>query len=309
MTTRDDNPHQHQDDDAFEAFLRGEDPLSAQLRGLEQPAPPPALEARIRAEAEQALRASRDAANDAEEKALVASPLGRWRAPLALAATVVIGVSLGLQWKGWHPDAPTTLSDALPAAAPPAAVQDPAALARLPELAAPAAPAPQAPEPQPAPSARQATLARDDAEQPIPPPPPPPPPPAPPASPASPAPPTPPAPAPLALPAPGAAAAAVGSFQRQGNPAMLAPDEVGGQARHLALEGRRSGERGAGRDAAALAERPRKGLALIGELLDLGLTEEARTTWRRLREEYPDYPVPPELQRRVDAALAGSDGR
>lgn len=300
MTTRDDNPHQRQDDDAFEAFLRGEDPLSAQLRGLEQPAPPPALEARIRAEAEQALRASRDAANaanDAEEKALVASPLGRWRTPLALAATVVIGVSLGLQWKGWHADTPSTLSDALPADAPPAAMQDPAALARLPELAAPAAPA------------RQATLARDDAEQPIPPPPPPPPAPAPPASPASPAPPTPPAPAPLALPAPGAAAAAVGSLQRQGNPAMLAPDEVGGQARHLAPEGRGSGERGAGRDAAALAERPRKGLALIGELLDLGLTEDARTTWRRFREDYPDYPVPPELQRRIDAALAGNGGR
>jgi anti-sigma-K factor RskA len=82
-------------DEAFEAFLRGEDALSAELQGIEQPAPSPELDARIRAQAREALEQPAGAANDAEEKALVSSPLGRWRAPLALAATVVIGVTLG----------------------------------------------------------------------------------------------------------------------------------------------------------------------------------------------------------------------
>lgn len=44
--------------------------------------------------------AGTEAAQDAEERALVASPLGRWRLPLAVAALVAIGVSVGMQWQG-----------------------------------------------------------------------------------------------------------------------------------------------------------------------------------------------------------------
>lgn len=61
------------------------------------------------------------------------------------------------------------------------------------------------------------------------------------------------------------------------------------------------------RDAAA-ERRARQGLQLIGELLDLHLDDEARTTWRRFREDYPDYPVPDALRRRVEA-LAPATGR
>ncbi len=56
--------------------------------------------------------AGTEAAQDAEERALVASPLGRWRLPLAVAALVAIGVSVGLQWQGGRTDAPAQAAPA-----------------------------------------------------------------------------------------------------------------------------------------------------------------------------------------------------
>jgi hypothetical protein len=59
---------------------------------------------------------SASAANDAEERALVKSPLGRWRGPLAVAAIVVIGAAAGLQWRTSGESAAPAASPALSAA-------------------------------------------------------------------------------------------------------------------------------------------------------------------------------------------------
>jgi hypothetical protein len=344
----DDSP----DDDeerAFDAFLRGKDALAAGLRGLEQPTPPPQLDARIRAQAQAALRAAAgaandakdaddaNAANDAEERALVASPLGRWRGPLALAATVVIGVSLGLQWDGWRARAPQSLSDAMPAAAPaPAATPEPGpgpgpdlvpesgpvrASEVAPASAAPAPAAPLATAPVAAPPPRRhgdagavraapaPTAARDPA-------------------PAAPPPPAPPAPSPAPMAAPAlvdlrAAPKTSGDDALQSSlleapppaaPVLAYVTRPEGGTR-VEVTGSRIGRatppapraRAAPRDAAA-ERRARQGLQLIGELLDLHLDDEARATWRCFREDYPDYPVPDGLRRRVEA-LAPATGR
>ncbi|WP_296943035.1 hypothetical protein [uncultured Massilia sp.] len=326
------DPHDPHDDDLdLDAFLTGEDDLSAQLRDIHQPAPPPALDARIRAHAREALRASAAAANDAidaEERALVASPLGRWRAPLALAATVVIGVSLGLQWDGWRAPAPASLSDvpqpvaavppAEPAPAPAPAPQAPPAVEPVPVAparedvgAAPAATraqerarsraAAQARERErEAAAAHQARVLAEQARALAAPPPP------------APAPPAPPAP----KGAPTMAASAYSPVADGTAPQALVADGLAApQARYRAarpetgtpVEVAGSSIRRPGAEDAAAERRARRWLQLLDELLDLRLDDEARTSWRHFRAEYPAYPVPPALQKRIDALPAGGD--
>jgi DNA-directed RNA polymerase specialized sigma24 family protein len=89
-----------------------DDALSAGLRSLPQAAPPPELEPRLHAQARAALDhparvahdpvvsappTEADAAADDEEAPRPANPFGHLRVPMAVAATVVIGVTLALQ--------------------------------------------------------------------------------------------------------------------------------------------------------------------------------------------------------------------
>jgi hypothetical protein len=286
------------DDRALDAFLRGEDELAGALRGLDQPAPPPALDARIRAQAREALAEPAGAANDAvdaEERALVASPLGRWRAPLAVAATVVIGASLALQWDGGSRDAARApLADTAPRGA---AGSAPSAPAAAPETAQPAPVQRDAATPAAAPSAASSAAAaapvaarpqRHAAAGPAPaeaealaPPP------APPAVAA------PPAPMPI-MPAP--------SFPAQYYAAPPAgADEAPVQRRNLAPT---HVDVTGSRVTASDERRPREWLAVLGQLLDHRLDDDARTSWDQFRRQYPDYPVPDALRQRLDALPA-----
>jgi hypothetical protein len=323
MSSRDQDRDSHDDDRELDAFLRGEDDLAGALRGLEQPAPPPALDARIRAQAQAALAEPVGAANDdaqandandasaaidAEERALVASPLGRWRAPLAVAATVVVGVSLALQWDGGRQDtAPAALADAAPPASGPQAPEP----ASVPAPAAAPAAAPEATRqqeaaspvvekavPGPAPATRQGRATRaapTEAVRPAPPPPP--------ASAANPAPAMPAAaPAPSSAPAPASAP----SFHMQH---FAAPQSAEGDAEGVAVQRRNAPatthvEVAGSRVTAADERRPREWLAVIGQLLDHQLDDDARTSWAHFRREYPDYPVPDALRRRLDGPSA-----
>lgn len=309
----------HDDDREFDAFLRGEDDLSALLRQAPQPEVPPELDARILAQARSALaepaHAGREAANDPAPMPW----LMRMRVPLGLAATVVIGVSLGLRWTGWQEGTPVVLvSDSDPAAAaappPPAVAAKPGVQA---EAAAPrgqdesgavasgavasgaAAPSPAAPPvraravPVPAPAPAPATVAAAPAEAEVRPPPPPPPPPPP-----APAPMAPPAPAPMALPAPAPAAPSV--YYRAAPPAPPAPAPAA-PAPQASTHVEVTGSRIARNSEAASDPRAEQWLALLTELLDRHLDDDARDNWARFRREFPDYPVPPGLQARIDA--------
>lgn len=312
MTTRHDQPDH--DDRELDAFLRGEDDLSAQLRGLDQPTPPPQLDARIRAQAQEALREPAGAANDAEERALVTSPLGRWRGPLALAATVVIGVSVGLQWDGWRAKEPQALSDAVGPAAPgavPAVVPDtapaPSVDAVMPppppeperaprESAQPAPAAPVARPHVPAPSRLEPDVAARPApalaENRV----------------APPAPPAAPAPATVDLRSSNhfANRKAAPSYLAESAPAdTMAYARSPGAGTRVEVTGSRIAPPAPAAPRVVLdaagERRARLGLQLIGELLDLHLDEEARTTWGRFRAEFPGYPVPQELRKRIEA--------
>lgn len=298
MSSRDQDRHGHGNDDdrELDAFLRGEDDLAAALRGLEQPAPPPALDERIRAQAREALAEPTGAANDAgdideeEERALVASPLGRWRAPLAVAATVVIGVSLALQWDGGHQDtAPAALADTAPPASGPRAPES--STVPAPEAAEQQEPAPPMVEKAaPATGARERREVRTTPAEAVRPPPPPPPAPA-----ASPAP---------ALPAPAPVTAPAYPMQH-----FASPQAAEGDADGLAVQ-RRSApatthvEVTGSRAAAADERRPREWLVVIGQLLDHKLDDDARTSWANFRRDYPDYPVPEALRRRLESLPA-----
>ncbi len=85
------------DDEEFEAFLRGDDALARRLQALDQPAPPPALDAAILARARTAMERERTPA--ANDDAPLASgprqPKGMgwyWRVPAGIAATILVGV-------------------------------------------------------------------------------------------------------------------------------------------------------------------------------------------------------------------------
>lgn len=51
----------------------------------------------------------------------------------------------------------------------------------------------------------------------------------------------------------------------------------------------------------ATEPRAEQWLSLLTELLDRRLDDDARDNWARFRREFPDYPVPPALQARIDA--------
>lgn len=183
MTGRHDDPdHVHHDDDAeFEAFLRGEGQLSSLLRGVPQPEVPEPVDALVRADARAALQEPAGAANDAAASPAVSGGMRRgagrgardYRVPLALAATVVLGVSLGVQWSGWqgepapwriaeHPD---TAAAPAPAAAP-SPEPGPAIPVEAPPVSAAGVPAQVAvPAPKPvAPQAADVVLQANRAE-------------------------------------------------------------------------------------------------------------------------------------------------
>jgi len=278
------------DDRDLDAFLRGEDALSALLADVPQPAPSPELDARIHAQARAALdaRAPAVAANEAvAPHAPRTGWLWRARTPLALAATVVLGVSLGLRWEGWRDQAPGTVYDAGPAAAAPAAKPQ-VTPAPQPD-AAPAPPPP--PPPAPARHAPKIRHVRPSAPAPVP------------------------APAPAAAPAPPppALAAAPAQFSRAA-PADIVIAEDAGALAPLTIVGQRAARSAPPHLARAPApartytpaedERARQWLDLVNTLLDRGLDTDARRAWPEFRAEFPDYPVPPGLQARIDALQA-----
>lgn len=83
------------DDDQFDAFLKGEGALARRLQSLEQPAPPAALDAAILARARAAIAQQRaPAANDSAAPARRhGAALGwYWRVPAGIAATILVGV-------------------------------------------------------------------------------------------------------------------------------------------------------------------------------------------------------------------------
>ena len=114
------------------------------------------------------------------------------------------------------------------------------------------------------------------------------------------------APAPPPPPAP--AAPAVTFFRAAPTDAIVAED-VGALPTTLVVTGQRAARTAAPHPPAAPArtytpaedERARQWLDLMTTLLDRGLDTDARRTWPRFRAEFPDYPVPPALQARIDA--------
>jgi hypothetical protein len=301
MTTRDD------DDRELEAFLAGEDALSALLRQTPQPAPPPELDARILAQARIALAQPPAAANDPVPRPW----LQRARMPLGLAATVVLGLSLTLRWNGWHDEPPAgVLADSVPLAPAPAAAparQDVPAPDAAPARTQDGAPA-EAPAPMRAPASARRPRTMDgmpakpapEAVQPAPPPPPPP------SAPAAPA--VMPAPAPAAsakADADAPYARAPGNALRAPAPAPVAvapaPQAPPPASNAVEVSGSRIGRAHVLADAAHDDPRAQQWLDLIAGLLDRRLDGDARDAWQQFRRDYPDYPVPAALQARIDA--------
>lgn len=127
MTSKD----KDQFDDEFEAFLHGRDDLSRHLRSLPQPEPSAELDAAILASVEADLARtgpSRVAAND---PAMPGAPkhrpgfLTRWRAPVGMAASVLLTCLVVLRWQS-QPDNPSSM---MVAQAPQEAPRAPAAAA------------------------------------------------------------------------------------------------------------------------------------------------------------------------------------
>ncbi|MBO9538082.1 hypothetical protein [Herbaspirillum sp.] len=120
------------DEERFEAFLQGADPLSQRLKALQQPEPPEVLSQAIHDRVEQALRNERQtasAANDGVPRAGAARPR-RLRLAWAIAAGLLIAVAVGTQWRQETPQG--TLASAQPEAAP-AAAMPPAAQEAAPQ--------------------------------------------------------------------------------------------------------------------------------------------------------------------------------
>lgn len=101
MTT----PRDHEDQE-FADFLQGRGELAQQLQNLAQPQPPEALTQAVMADAERALEKPQ-AANDAvipdADRSAPSGWLPRMRMPLALAASIALGVVGALLWR----DAPS----------------------------------------------------------------------------------------------------------------------------------------------------------------------------------------------------------
>ncbi|MCC7549355.1 MAG: hypothetical protein IT532_16500 [Burkholderiales bacterium] len=122
------------DDHEFDAFLARESALQRRWHGASTEEPPAQLDARVQAEARRAV--------GARPRLSAAPSPGRWRLPLAAAATVLIGTTLGLMLLERDAHVPEAARErpAPAATAEPGAFQAPAAPGAFPAPAAPAAP-------------------------------------------------------------------------------------------------------------------------------------------------------------------------
>jgi hypothetical protein len=346
--------HNLQDDAELDEFLAGRDALSRQLASLAQPEAPKQVNDAVMASIEAQLAQERAAQTVQQAQAAEATPatqnapavqatqagrvtqvatrrpaanMARWRAPAALAASLVGVLLLTLEWQrgDYAQQAQMTAAapEQKPVASTPQAAEPPALPSAAPEhvtiaAASPSgyiAPSPSAARPAPAPSALRAESAgksapslladADKAPEPtsitppaeqfvrarsapianlaaaIPPPVASAPISAPLAAPLSyAAPPAPPAPPPA--PAPATSATTVVA-------AATAPTlvTVTGSARKAMSPA----------DTARAAE----WLHVIDEMLKADLRQDAREEWRKFNLAYPDYPVPEQLAKRIDA--------
>jgi hypothetical protein len=272
-------------DDEFEAFLHGQDELSRHLRALAQPEPPAELDAAILARAEAELTHS--AANDPAMPGVAGSThpgfMRRWRAPLAMAASVLCAFLLLMRWQAQpgnpapmvvaqaarpHPSAPAEAQRTAPM--PPAAQSstraetsdtfDGKTLAAKPHKAKRAETGTSPSETQIAsvPDADAATpplqIALADTQEPA---------------------------LRAAPPAPAPAASAA---------SVLPPVMAVMPAHPAATEANPSNP-----------EKAKAWVALIDELLKADLRQDALAEWGRFRKVYPQYPVPGKLEARIKA--------
>lgn len=270
-------------DDELDDFLAGRDELSRQLSALKQPAPPARLDDAITASIEARL-----AAEQAGRRRPAAN-MARWRAPLALAASVIGAVLLTMEWQRGEYDAQVDagMRGQRPTAAPSAPA--PAAATAVP-------PMPPIPPRGPAASAPVLAPAAADAVPPHP---------------AKPAPRARPRPAPAAPPPQPAQAASAAPESPKADdmtstvianatnvrpPAELAraaPPAPAAAPAPLAYAAR------AQPAPVAADQRAEAWLSVIDEMLKAGLRHEALDEWRKFRLAYPRYPVPEQLSGRI----------
>lgn len=276
MSSRQDD---HMDDAEFDAefagFLRGEGELAGLMRQVPQPQPSSELDEKILANAGAAL-AQPASANDAAMPAAERRPaevrrtsrdiarfLRRARAPLGLAATVVIAVSLGVQWRQEPEVAEQVVVPAVPelkadAPPPPASADRPAPAAD----AAMAAP-PKQEAAQPAPALKQAGTMQPARKR--------------------------------------EAHANLAEARPQDAPPQTAfaysrVQEPGTLSKQAALPA-------ADLQGIVPAGDPKAGewLLKIDELIRQGRKEEALKSWEDFRKAWPDYPVPEPLKEKIKA--------
>lgn len=293
MTEHDNNPH---DDAEFDLFLRRESKLAQRLQSLEQPVPSATLDAAILAKAESELakssRLSRGASNDpVVPGASHVRPtfLGRWRMPIGLAASVVVGVIAALLWQGQagnempvqiaqapqaQEQAPQTKAqesqtqdsfiEQAPVAKPAPNARTDADLPAAAETAPRAAKKPNRTEPSLAPPVVIARANIPDEEERI-----------------------------LRSPAPEATEPAAASA-----PAPVvaaAPPAVAAAPPAAASPPQRTDQAEAG-----AKHPPKPWLALIEELLKADLRRDAQEEWKQFQKSYPRYPVPEKLKKELD---------
>ncbi|HJV76381.1 MAG TPA: hypothetical protein VJ654_19320 [Noviherbaspirillum sp.] len=298
MTSKD----KDQFDDEFEAFLHGRDDLSRRLQSLPQPEPPAELDAAILAKVEAEL--ARDIANDsANDPAIPGAAahvlpgfLHRWRAPLAMAASVLFAFAALLRWQTQSEDpAPLVVAQAStpaveeplaqqPQAMPPvvqagagAGASTPAdgkALATKPPKASHTEIKPSPPEAQiasapdaagdPAPPIQ---IAQADTQESIP-------------------------RAASTAPAPAAAMPPPATDRVPVPAAVLArPSATANTAVNTTASSPNSPN----------PEKAKAWVALIEELLKADLRQDALAEWEKFRKAYPQYPVPGKLEARIKA--------
>ena len=299
------------DDAALDAFLNGEDDLSASLQAMGQAAPSAELDAAIMAQAaalmadEQGRDAARlarpAAANDPLPSTTSSWPpaqLGlRWRVPAGIAAVLIAGVLARQSWESSTEidrvvrepareaasdmSAPPPPQQPLQEAAQPKIALPPAKAESRPRRAAPKAPAAQASAPAPV---------MEDAAPPLPPPPPP----------AlsysagaarAPARVLPPAPAPEPI----TVAAGVAAPKQEASRAVQVV------ARRSRIDVQTPAPAPTANAAAAASQDPAAWLAAIDELLRAGLRRDSIEEWDKFRAAYPDYPVPAATAEKIDA--------
>ncbi len=301
------------DDAALDAFLNGEDDLSASLQAMGQAAPPAELDAAIMAQAaalmadEQGRDAARlarpAAANDPLSSTTPSWPpaqLGlRWRVPAGIAAVLIAGVLARQSWESSteidrvvREPAGESASD-MSAPPPP---QQPLQEATQPKIAMPPAKAESRPRPAaPKAPAAQASAPASVMEDAAPPPPPPPPLSYSAGAARAPAMVLPPAPAPAPAPEPLTVAAGVAAPKQEASRAVQVV------ARRSRIDVQTPAPAPTGTAAAAASQDPAVWLAAIDELLRAGLRRDSIEEWDKFRAAYPDYPVPAATAEKIDA--------